>query len=49
LQADDIAAVSGLDAAGFEGVLTGEPLFGEGPPGPKIVYAAPGFSKSDAG
>ena len=25
-------------------VLTGEPLFGEGPPGPKIVYAAPGFS-----
>ena len=49
LQADDISAVSGLDAAGFEGVLTGEPLFGEGPPGPKIVYAAPGFSESDAG
>jgi hypothetical protein len=49
LQADDISAVSGLDAAGFEGVLTGEPLFGEGPPGPKIVYAAPGFSENDAG
>jgi murein DD-endopeptidase MepM/ murein hydrolase activator NlpD len=43
LQADDISSVSGLDPAGFEGVLTGEPLFGEGPPGPKIVYAAPGF------
>lgn len=43
LQADDISSVSGLDPAGFEGVLTGEPLFGEGPPGPKIVYAAPAF------
>ena len=44
LQADDISSFSGLDPAGFEGVLTGEPLFGEGPPGPKIVYAAPGFT-----
>jgi murein DD-endopeptidase MepM/ murein hydrolase activator NlpD len=49
LQADDISAVSGLDPAGFEGVLTGEPLFGEGPPGPKIVYASPGFTGNDAG
>ena len=44
LQADDISSFSGLDPAGFEGVFTGEPLFGEGPPGPKIVYAAPGFT-----
>jgi murein DD-endopeptidase MepM/ murein hydrolase activator NlpD len=44
LQADDISSFSGLDPAGLEGVLTGEPLFGEGPPGPKIVYAAPGFT-----
>ena len=44
LQADDISSFSGLDPAGFEGVLTGEPLFGEGPPGPKIVYATPGFA-----
>jgi len=44
LQVDDISSFSGLDPAGFEGVLTGEPLFGEGPPGPKIVYAAPGFT-----
>jgi len=44
LQADDISAFSGLDPAGFEGVLTSEPLFGEGPPGPKIVYAGPGFT-----
>ncbi len=43
LQADDISSFSGLDSAGFEGALTDEPLFGEGPPGPKIVYAAPGF------
>jgi murein DD-endopeptidase MepM/ murein hydrolase activator NlpD len=44
LQADDISSFSGLDPAGFEGVLTDEPLFGEGPPGPKIVYATPGFA-----
>ena len=49
LQADDISSFSGLDPAGFEGVLTGEPLFGEGPPGPKIVYAAPGFTGNEAG
>jgi murein DD-endopeptidase MepM/ murein hydrolase activator NlpD len=49
LQADDISSLSGLDSAGFEGVLTSEPLFGEGPPGPKIVYAAPGFTGDDAG
>jgi Peptidase family M23 len=44
LQADDISTFSGLDPAGFEGVLTSEPLFGEAPPGPKILYAAPGFA-----
>ena len=49
LQADDISSFSGLDPAGFEGALTGEPLFGEGPPGPKIVYAAPGFTGNEAG
>jgi len=49
LQADDISSLSGLDPAGFEGVLTSESLFGEGPPGPKIVYAAPGFAGDDSG
>jgi Peptidase family M23 len=49
LQADDISSLSGLDPAGFEGVLTSESLFGEGPPGPKIVYAAPGFAGNDSG
>ena len=44
LQADDISSFSGLDSAGFENALTDEPLFGESPPGPKIVYAAPGFA-----
>ncbi|MEO8289557.1 MAG: M23 family metallopeptidase [Gaiellaceae bacterium] len=44
LQADDISTYSGLDPAGLEGMLAGEPLFGEGPPGPKIVYAEPGFA-----
>jgi len=44
LQAEDISSYSGLDPAGIETVLTGEPLFGEGPPGPKIVYAKPGFT-----
>jgi murein DD-endopeptidase MepM/ murein hydrolase activator NlpD len=43
LQADDISTSSGLDPEGLEGALAGEPLFGEGPPGPTIVYAAPGF------
>jgi murein DD-endopeptidase MepM/ murein hydrolase activator NlpD len=47
LQADDISSLSGLDPAGFEGVLTSESLFGEGPTGPKIVYAAPGFAGND--
>jgi len=47
LQADDISSLSGLDPTGFEGVLTSESLFGEGPTGPKIVYAAPGFAGND--
>jgi murein DD-endopeptidase MepM/ murein hydrolase activator NlpD len=49
LQADDISSLSGLDPAGFERVLTSESLFGEGPTGPKIVYAAPGFAGNDTG
>jgi murein DD-endopeptidase MepM/ murein hydrolase activator NlpD len=44
LQADDISSFSGLEPAGFEGALSDEPLFGESPPGPRIVYAAPGFA-----
>ena len=44
LQAEDISSYSGLDPAGIETMLNDEPLFGEGPPGPKIVYAKPGFS-----
>jgi hypothetical protein len=28
-------------------MLKGEPLFGEAPPGPKIVYAKPGFTGND--
>ena len=47
LQADDISSLSGLEPTGFEGVLTSESLFGEGPTGPKIVYAAPGFTGND--
>jgi len=47
LQADDISSLSGLEPTGFEGVLTSESLFGEGPTGPKIVYAAPGFAGND--
>ena len=44
LQAEDISSYSGLDPAGINAMLAGEPLFGEAPPGPKIVYAKPGFS-----
>jgi murein DD-endopeptidase MepM/ murein hydrolase activator NlpD len=43
LQADDISTLSGLDPAAFGALLDAGPLFGEGPPGPKIVEAAPGF------
>jgi len=48
LQAEDISSYSGLDPTGIETMLAGEPLFGEGKPGPKIVYAKPGFA-GDAG
>jgi murein DD-endopeptidase MepM/ murein hydrolase activator NlpD len=44
LQAEDISSYSGLDPTGIEALLAGGPLFGEAPPGPKIVYAAPGFT-----
>jgi murein DD-endopeptidase MepM/ murein hydrolase activator NlpD len=44
LQAEDISSYSGLEPGGIETLLTGEPLFGEAPPGPKIVYAKPGFA-----
>jgi hypothetical protein len=44
LQADDISGVSGLDPGAFSKVLDVGPLFGEGPPGPKIVEAQPGFN-----
>jgi hypothetical protein len=43
LQADDISTLSGLDTAAFGALLAAGPLFGEGPPGPKIVEAQPGF------
>jgi murein DD-endopeptidase MepM/ murein hydrolase activator NlpD len=44
LQAEDISSYSGLDPTGIQTMLAGEPLFGEGKPGPKIVYAKPGFA-----
>jgi Peptidase family M23 len=44
LQADDIATISGLDPAAYSSLLDTGPLFGEGPPGPEIVEAKPGFS-----
>jgi hypothetical protein len=44
LQAEDISSYSGLDPTGIATLLAGEPLFGEGRPGPKIVYARPGFA-----
>jgi hypothetical protein len=43
LQADDISGVSGLDPDTFSTVLEVGPLFGEGPPGPKIVESQPAF------
>jgi hypothetical protein len=43
LQADDISTMSGLDPGAFSALLDLGPLFREGPPGPKIVEAQPGF------
>ena len=43
LQADDISTMSGLDPGEFSSLLDLGPLFGEGPPGPKIIEAQPGF------
>jgi murein DD-endopeptidase MepM/ murein hydrolase activator NlpD len=44
LEAEDISTMSGLDPGEFSTLLEFGPLFGEGPPGPKIVEAKPGFS-----
>jgi hypothetical protein len=44
LDSEDISTTSGLDPGEFSSVLDFGPLFGEGPPGPKIVEAEPGFS-----
>jgi hypothetical protein len=43
LQSEDISTMSGLDPEAFTTLLEVGPLFGEGPPGPKIVRAKPGF------
>ena len=43
LEATDISTMSGLDPGEFSTLLDTDPLFGEGPPGPKIVEAKPGF------
>jgi hypothetical protein len=43
LEADDISTMSGLDPGAFSTLLDMGPLFGEGPPGPTIVEAKPGF------
>jgi murein DD-endopeptidase MepM/ murein hydrolase activator NlpD len=43
LQADDISTLSGLEPEAFTRLFDVGPLFGEGPPGPKIVEAKPGF------
>jgi murein DD-endopeptidase MepM/ murein hydrolase activator NlpD len=43
LQSDDISTMSGRDPGALSTLLDRGPLFGEGPPGPKIVEAQPGF------
>jgi Peptidase family M23 len=43
LQADDISTLSRLEPESFTSVLDVGPLFGEGPPPPKIVEAKPAF------
>jgi hypothetical protein len=43
LEAEDISTMSGLDPGEFSTLLDMGPLFGEGPPGPKIVEAPAGF------
>ena len=43
LQAEDISTMSGLEPEAFTTLLDVGELFGEGPPGPKIVEAKPGF------
>jgi murein DD-endopeptidase MepM/ murein hydrolase activator NlpD len=44
LDAEDISTMSGLDPGEFSTLMNIGPLFGEGPLGPKIVEAQPGFS-----
>jgi murein DD-endopeptidase MepM/ murein hydrolase activator NlpD len=44
LEAEDISTLSGLDPGAYSSLLDLGPLFGEGPPGPEIVEAKPGFS-----
>jgi murein DD-endopeptidase MepM/ murein hydrolase activator NlpD len=43
LLAEDIATKSALESGGLTGMLSLPPLFGEAPPGPKIVNAALAF------
>jgi murein DD-endopeptidase MepM/ murein hydrolase activator NlpD len=43
LDAEDISTMSGLDPGEFSTLMNIGPLFGEGPPGPKIVEAKPAF------
>jgi murein DD-endopeptidase MepM/ murein hydrolase activator NlpD len=43
LEADDISTMSGLDPGAYSTLLDMGPLFGEGPPGPTVVQAEPGF------
>ncbi|HUG35737.1 MAG TPA: M23 family metallopeptidase, partial [Candidatus Limnocylindrales bacterium] len=49
LQAEDISTMSGLDPAVFASFLALPELFGEGPPSPTIVNAAPGFGAGPGG
>jgi murein DD-endopeptidase MepM/ murein hydrolase activator NlpD len=45
LLAEDIATESGLDWSGIRAVVAMPELFGEGPPGPKVVTATPALTR----
>jgi murein DD-endopeptidase MepM/ murein hydrolase activator NlpD len=45
LLSEDIATESGLDWTGIRGVVAMPELFGEGPPGPKVVTATPSLTR----